>query len=175
MSKSEPRSDLAVLIRDLAARHHKGILYRMAPRVGLSMSLLDQWSKGLVREPSLGSLRKLAAAYGLDLSVVLEAAYPELRKKAATSVSRRLAGVLLAIGLGWAAVDPHPVDAARGPWTAHPLPAHARLVGRGIMSSWRWRWAWWGAVADSYLAVAWRRGLTSFRAWPVVSIDLHGA
>ena len=89
MSKSEPRSDLAVLIRDLAARHHKGILYRMAPRVGLSMSLLDQWSKGLVREPSLGSLRKLAAAYGLDLSVVLEAAYPELRKKAATSVSRR--------------------------------------------------------------------------------------
>jgi hypothetical protein len=54
------------LIRSLAERYHDGHFYPMAARVQVSSGLVDQWKRGVVRTPSLGSIYKVASAYNLE-------------------------------------------------------------------------------------------------------------
>lgn len=60
------------LIAQLAQRHHGGAIYPMGQRIGLSPAIVDKWAKGMVRNPSLSSIRRLCHAYGLNFHRVLE-------------------------------------------------------------------------------------------------------
>lgn len=59
------------LIRWLAERHHAGHFFPMAERIGVSSALVDQWKRGVVKNPTIESITKLCLAYDLDLLAVL--------------------------------------------------------------------------------------------------------
>jgi transcriptional regulator with XRE-family HTH domain len=63
--------DMKSFVRWLAREHHNGTFAAMAPRIGVSTSLVYQWRDGVARLPSAASLKKLCRAYGYETSEVL--------------------------------------------------------------------------------------------------------
>jgi transcriptional regulator with XRE-family HTH domain len=58
------------LIRWLVKGHHDGVVVQLCRRIGISSALGQQWVSGLVRNPQIDSLTRLADAYDLDFDDV---------------------------------------------------------------------------------------------------------
>lgn len=59
--------DLPSLIRALKVRYHKNKLYPMAAKIGVALGTVQMWENGMIKQPTVPTLRLLADAYGLDL------------------------------------------------------------------------------------------------------------
>jgi DNA-binding XRE family transcriptional regulator len=55
------------LIRALAAAYHDRHYYPMARRIGVSAGTVQQWENGMIKVPTVATLRRVAEAYTLDL------------------------------------------------------------------------------------------------------------
>jgi hypothetical protein len=62
--------DFPALIHWLAEKYHDGAVHPIHEKVGVSPALVQLWSKGGVKNPSLENLDRLCAAYHLDFTFV---------------------------------------------------------------------------------------------------------
>lgn len=102
-------SSLPELMAALRKKYHGGALYPMAKRIGVSLGAVQQWDNGMIRQPGVPSLERLARAYDLDLTDLLTLVYGDggrpllpLGKAPRRQGRRALGSLLLACAVGTA-------------------------------------------------------------------------
>jgi hypothetical protein len=70
-----PVESFPELIRWLADTYHRGRVVHIAYRLQRHPSLIDQWSKGVTKHPSVDSLAAISRAYGLPMPWLLGLIY----------------------------------------------------------------------------------------------------
>lgn len=83
-------TDFPSLVQWVADKYHGGVIDQISRHAGISPALASKWSKGQVRQPTLGTLEKFCKAYRLDFDWVRG-----LVRRTAAAVA-----VLLSLGVG---------------------------------------------------------------------------
>lgn len=144
-------SSLPELMAALRKKYHGGSLYPMAKRVGVSLGAVQQWDNGMIRQPGVPSLERLARAYDLDRSDLLALVYggadrpPLPRGKAPRRQGRRaVRSLLLALAAGIAGWLGWPSESgAAQVTTLHDVQVVESL---SLIRRWR-RWLAWGLLS----------------------------
>ena len=61
------------LIRWIADEYHDGAVWRIAPQIGVSVPLVNQWVHGIIKSPQTKNLIALPDRYGIDFADVIRA------------------------------------------------------------------------------------------------------
>lgn len=142
-----PAKDFGSLIRWLADTYHRGSLFRLAARVGVSGGLPWHWAGNIVKTPDLKILKRIAELYDLDFPWVVRLVpqhatlLHELerweRRQARLRRQSRVARILIFL-----LVFPPIVGAASG--TPHRWVVNGTEVP--LIGHWRRHWAEWLAA-----------------------------